>query len=287
MKVMPSNQQFPYHISDAEVSQMIEAVCSNTDFNDDDTKHINRRWVKAVMSQPYSEDKTIRRPFEYSQKKIEKHIKWRKENRVNSLMSTYLSQQPSDEDNELQFEIDQGAFYWYGVDNERSPNVWLALDDKGNWRSNFDEERKLKCAYLYLQAAFDVMPPDVHNVNVILLLDKFPLSEVIKHPTFAVKFLKNFMVSSPDRLKRAVLVTGNLVNVFYKVAKRLAPKNVLSKIKVFRSREEAASYLASKKIVKNVNEVPFAREGKMHEDEITKSFSSMIGAIEKQMSQSP
>ncbi len=107
---------------------------------------------------------------------------------------------------------------------------------------------------LVFQSALNAMPPHVHNMNFILLLDTFHPIHIVRHPRLGLTFLQTFMKCCPDRLKQAVMVTGTTGLVFYNIAKKFAPKSLVDKIKVVKSRSAAGRYMIEKDIVGNGQE---------------------------------
>ncbi len=116
------------------------------------------------------------------------------------------------------------------------------------WK-NINIERRMECTGLILQSAINAMPPHVHNLNFILLLDKFNPIDAVHNPRLGLAFLKTFMKCCSDRLKEAVMVTGTAGRVFYNITKSFAPKSLVDKIKVVKSRSAAGRYMIEKGIV--------------------------------------
>jgi hypothetical protein len=140
---------------------------------------------------------------------------------------------------------------------------------------------------IVLQAVLDAMPPSIHSFNFILLLDDFELKHALRHPSLGPSFLREFMMCCPDRLKRAIMVTGSVGSFFYNIAKALAPKSLIDKITVVKHRDEAADILKDEGIVTlndTTDEVPnFLGGSSIHEEEIMSSVSQMVATIRTQM----
>ena len=154
---------------------------------------------------------------------------------------------------------------------------------------------------LLLQSGINAMPPNIHNLNFILLLDNFKPINAVRHPRLGLKFLQTFMKCCPDRLKHAVMVTGTSGHIFYKIAKNFAPKSLVDKIKVVKSRSEAGRFMIEKGIIgdvplsMSVNSdttssdedtacLPDFLGGEIkHEEEITKCLPVMIKELEERM----
>ncbi len=120
------------------------------------------------------------------------------------------------------------------------------------WK-NLNNERRMECtgliAGLILQSAINAMPPHVHYLNFILLLDKFNPIDTVHHPGLGPAFLNICMKCCSDRLKEAVMVTRTSDRVFYNITKSFAPKSLVDKIKVIKSRSATGRYLIEKGIV--------------------------------------
>jgi len=114
---------------------------------------------------------------------------------------------------------------------------------------NINIERRMKHVGLVLQSVINEMPPHIHNINFILLLDEFKTIHAVRHPRLGLKFLETFMKCCPDRLKCAVMVTGTAGGLFYNIAKQFAPKSLVDKIKVTKNRGDAGRYIIEKGIL--------------------------------------
>jgi len=114
---------------------------------------------------------------------------------------------------------------------------------------NVDLQSRIAYSSLVLQSAINNMPPHIHRLNFILLLDKLNPVNALKHPRLGPQFLHTFMKCCPDRLKQAVMVTGTTGRIFYNMTKALAPKSLVDKIEVFNDRRTAGRFMIKKKIL--------------------------------------
>ena len=155
-----------------------------------------------------------------------------------------------------------------------------------------------------MQSAINNMPPHVHSLNFILLMDKFNPVNAIKHPRLGPQFLQTFMKCCPDRLKQAVMVTGTTGRIFYNMTKALAPKSLVDKIEVFNDRHAAGRFLIKKKILHSVHNttctlssegtaddllneeilLPSFLGGNLkHDEDVTKNLPLMLEELSKEM----
>lgn len=284
-----------FSVSNDDIDRMLAAlVDENEEDLQDDIKHLSRSWVATVMGQPYNKNKKQRRPFEYSKKKIVRVLKWRQS--YDLLRRRLPERILTDGDwrkGKYADEFGMGCFYWSGTDNEGNPNLWYRMDLM-NW-NKVNLQRGLEYNGLILQSAFDAMPPNVCQLNFILLLDGFNPIYAIKYPRLGPSFLKLFMKSCPDRLKRAIMVTGPTGYLLYNIAKSLAPKSLVDKITVIKDRRSASSTLVDMGIVSEYaaksreyqDGLPTFMGGKEdHNDNVTKNLPTMIAALKEKMESS-
>lgn len=295
-------------VTDDEVFKMVEAL-SKEDFDVDEVHKLSKTWIKAVMNQPYKKNKLVRRPFEYSKKKLMDYLTWRKKSHITSKIAYNLAYKKNDHNDgscntksssnqdlinhhkdkkKQQLHIattaSPGALYWYGTDNEGSPILWYLANLTRFEKVNVKNE--MECTSLVIQAALDIMPSGIHDFTFIILFDVFnPLKAMMK-PNLAPAFIKTFLTICPDRLKQAVMVTGTIGHVFYELAKRLAPGNVMDKVVETKSRERAGELLVTNGIVKK-EEIPDFMGGTFsHDKQITTEFPANISAIKDAMEDS-
>lgn len=274
---LPSTLEFD--VKDEEVDNMIDELSKAQRWNKDDIEYLSKAWIRAVMSQPYKKKKHMRRPFEYSKKKLAEYLDWRTRSCITSKISHHLN---SDGEEFAKLTKSPGSLYWYGTDNEGSPILWYHSD-----LMKFDEAMEVKdemeVTSLVIQAAIDAMPANIHNFNFVICFDIFNPMKALRHPNLAPAFIKTFMRICPDRLKRGVFLTGTLGHVFYKLAKRLASSSIMDKVIETRSREETANFFVSEGLV-GEHQVPTFMGGTYaHDDKITKCFPTMIDEIKKTM----
>ena len=264
-------------VTDEEVKGMIE-VLSKQEQLKDEVQYLSEAWVRAVMSKPCKNKKHQRRPFEYSQKKLMDYLTWRKESGITSKISYYID---SDGTELAHKTTSNGCFYWYGVDKDGSPIIWYLAN-----LTNFDKavvKDEMENTSLILQAVLDTMPPHIYDINFVICFDVFNPLKAMKRPNFAPAFIKTFMKICPDRLKSAVMVTGTIGHVFYKVANTLAPKSLMDKVVETRSREDAAGMLIEAGVLSE-KEVPDFMGGTfVHDENITKNYPNMMKTIKAAM----
>lgn len=173
-----------------------------------------------------------------------------------------------------------GSFYWYGVDNDGAPVLWYKANLTQFDKTNVKNE--IEYASLILHGVLDALPPQgpIHDLNFVILFDDYNPVKAMSRPTMAPEFIKMLMVTCPDRLKRAVMVTGTVGNVFYNVAKGIAPSNIIDKVVVTKSRVKAARLIVEQGIVSSKEFVPDFMGGTyVHDEHRTVNYSAMIKAM--------
>jgi hypothetical protein len=288
-------------VKDDEVIQMIDIL--SKDFDTDEVRKLSKTWIRAVMSQPYHKNKLERRPFEYSNKKLSDYLTWREKSKITNKITLHLSHHnnkinrghgdntsgrhttcaaeslsSSSDTKKVATTVSPGSLYWFGTDNEGSPNLWYRADRTLFEKVNVNNE--MEWTSVVIQAALDIMPENTHNFNFVILFDKYDPLKAMRKPNLGPAFVKTFMMSYPDRLKRGFMVTGTLGHIFYKMAKGIAPASIMDKVTETRSREVTAQLLVKEGILNDENEVPDFMGGTfIHDNEIITNYSAMIKGI--------
>lgn len=260
-----------FAVTEDEIDRMLVHFTNHPDLKEE-ADFLSRLWIKEIMSKPNRKNKKRRRPFEYSKSKIRNYLQWRKDTRVTAMISVCL-----EDETRTQFsqEFESGCFYWFGIDKQGSPNLWFRMD-RFPWES-LDLKRHMDFSAVMIQGLLDVLPPHVTNVNVILLADKCPLMQLIKHPKIAPALMNLWLKSAPDRLKKCVMITGAVGGHFFKLVKKIAPCNVVDKINPVSSRIEAAKWMLEQGILKSEDDVPDFLGGiARHPEEIITSYPTMM-----------
>ncbi len=106
-----------FPVANKDVEKMLRTLAQeNPDplVQDEINAHLSRSWVAAVMGQPSRKDKSQPRSFDYSKKKINDVLEWRKKNEL--LASDIQDRIEADGDpkqgGKYVFELETGAFYW-------------------------------------------------------------------------------------------------------------------------------------------------------------------------------
>ena len=108
----------------------------------DDYQSISEAYIESVASKPYSKDPSIRRPIDYSTKKLKDVLQWRADNAVQIKELFNLIPEgeatAADETGEnseqvakavaLATSLNYGAMYWHGLDKEGRPVLWVRTD---------------------------------------------------------------------------------------------------------------------------------------------------------------
>lgn len=102
----------------------------------EDYSSLSDAYIESVASKPYSKDPSIRRPIEYTTKKLKDLLEWRENNAV-GLQDLYaiISEKVEDAEQEkitkakaLATSLNYASMYWHGVDKEGRPVLWIRTD---------------------------------------------------------------------------------------------------------------------------------------------------------------
>mmetsp|Transcript_1702 Transcript_1702/g.2428 ORF Transcript_1702/g.2428 Transcript_1702/m.2428 type:complete len:323 (+) Transcript_1702:64-1032(+) len=289
-------------VTDEEVASMINEL--SHEFEMSEVEKLSCSWIRAIMSQPSRKKNNPRRSFEYSKKKLCTYLKWRTDSRITDKIQYHLNNggENEKEDNgstdatvsagevaptpttmKLITTTSPGSFYWYGVDNEGAPVLWYKADLTIFEKTNVQNE--IEYASLILHGALDALPPNVHSLNFVILFDKYRAGKALQRPSMGPEFIKMLMLTCPDRLKRAIMVTGIAGHVFFNIAKGLAPSNIIDKVVVTQSRKEAAELIVELGIVTKDCLPDFMNGTFVHNEVLTTNYSAMIKAVRLAMRQ--
>jgi len=145
-------------------------------------------YMKSVLSQPNSKNKSERRTIEYAGKKLETYLDWRERTGVDKIMA--------DKDKgELARHFAEGAVYWHGVDKAGRPILWERFGAM-DW-TNFDSGRKVKMITLLFEAIFRAMPEGVSQFTVVASVEGMPYRWAITKPNFFLGCAKLFVQVRP------------------------------------------------------------------------------------------
>jgi len=271
-----TNAPDEFIVSNAEVDQMVDELLKvQSSWDKNEIHNLSKAWIRAVMSQPYKKNKDQRRPFDYSKKKLIDYLDWRNQSCITCQISHHLGDDGKDI---AKLGSNKNDLYWYGVDGEGSPILWLVYGRDSNF-DGINVKNQMEATALVIQAGLDAMPPNIHNFTFVVLFDKLNPMKALKKPTLAPEFIKTFMRICPDRLKQCIFVTGSLGHVFYKLVHRLAPTSIMNKVVEARSRAEASKVLIDTNSVKECELPNFMGGSFVHEDKITSHFPTMIEGI--------
>ena len=102
----------------------------------EDYSSLSDAYIESVASKPYSKDPSVRRPIEYTTKKLKDLLEWRENNAV-GLQDLYaiISGKVEDAEQEkitkakaLATSLNYASMYWHGVDKEGRPVLWIRTD---------------------------------------------------------------------------------------------------------------------------------------------------------------
>lgn len=284
MNRVSNNQGF--QVTDEEITDMIDTLSQN--FEREEVQKLSKAWIREIMIQPNSKKKSQRRTFAYSKKKLIQYLTWRRKSTISSKILHHLTNSSSnssgDDDISKLASGGPGGLYWFGTDKDSSPILWYHANVSDFGKMNVKDEMEFTA--LIITAALDVMPHDTFGLNFVILLDKFNPLDVAKKPTLLPTFVKTMMKICPDRLKKAYLVVGGVGQFFYDMTKGLVPSNIIDKVDVSKTRQDSTKKLVSDGVL-SMDHVPIFMGGEfIHNDEITKNFSTMIETIKQQMNDS-
>ncbi len=108
----------------------------------EDYQSISETYIESVASKPYSKDPSVRRPIEYSTKKLKDVLQWRETNAcvIKDLFDLIPEGKATaaDETGEnseqvakavaLATSMNYGSMYWHGLDKECRPVLWIRTD---------------------------------------------------------------------------------------------------------------------------------------------------------------
>lgn len=266
--------QHTFPVTQEELNLMIEEL--SIEYYDE-SKYLSRPWVAQVMSQPYKKDKNVRRPFEYSKKKLSSYLAWRTEFGITSKVLRSLEESNAEFNSKHPSFLD-GGLYWYGVDNSGCPILWIHVD-KTNFE-NADTHRNMTMSAVVIQSVLDAIPPPACMINVVILSDTVSLRRAMKKPDLTPAFIKLFTEVCPDRLKSAIMVTSIAGHYFYKMVKMFGPKSVVSKVVETKSRSKASEMLLDHGILKSPDDVPdFLGGPRVHHYDKSSDFKGMMKEI--------
>jgi len=262
-----------FKVTEDEVDRMISVLNANKILRVE-VRHLSRTWIRSIMSQPRRKNKSQRRSFEYSQNKIENYLQWRVDANITKMVETCFE----DAEGKYFSEYLGGSFaYWNGTDKDGSPILWVHPENFP-W-DKFDSKKIIDFGAVFLQGFFEALPPHVSDVNFVLLLDRCPYSQILRHPKIIPSLINLWMKCAPDRLRKAVMVTGVVGRIFYQTLKNLAPSSLVDKVTTVSSREEAAQVMLDCGQLESEKDIPDFLGGNanhMENEENTRNFPSKM-----------
>lgn len=273
MKVAEKSKTF--HTSFEDVDRMIADLTSDEAIRSE-VSFLSKSWVKSVMSQPSKSNKDEKRSFEYSKKKLERYLLWRKENNVVDLVRANIQ----GTDQEFFVDIAEKSLYWYGVDRQGRPILWERFE-RFDWK-RMNSERKLMYYILLFEAIFQVMPPEIDSICVVAITDGIPYLRAMSRPRFFIDIAKLFTNVFPDRLGGFYGLTNAATLAVSKILRPILPAKVRSKMH-FYTRAKMCHELLHTVLPEGEDLPDFLGGSVVHDEEVIGNFSRMIFSIESDM----
>lgn len=193
----------------------------------DDYSYLSDAYVMSVASKPYSKDPTVRRPIEYSLKKLNHVMEWRAEAGAVDMIDLIALANGSESAPEaienpeqltkakaLVYSLNYGSMYWHGLTKDGRPVLWLRTNRKP-WYPDVDAE--VNALIAMADAGIKCMPEGI--TDFICVSDSS--SPPPPNPTFMIKMLKALVKGYPDRLN--ILFSAPVSSIIQFVMNLLLP----------------------------------------------------------------
>lgn len=204
----------------------------------EDYDSISTAYIESVASKPYSKDPSVRRPIDYSTKKLKDVLQWRADNAVHIKdLFNLIPEGPAtaaDETGENSVEVakavafatslNYAAMYWHGVDKDCRPVLWIRTD-RMPW---FPDTEALVNALIYVaDEGIKRMPEGVTDFVVVSDSHTPPPP----NPQFMIGLLTALVKGFPDRLHELISCpVGKIIATVMSVLLPLMPSRLASKI---------------------------------------------------------
>jgi len=238
----------------------------------EDYNYLSDSYIRSVASKPYSKDPSIRRPLEYSQKKLNDVMRWREEGGATELEELVkiangrwdAPEATSDPERytkakALVTSLNYGSTYWHGFTKDGHPVLWLRTSRKA-WYPDSDAE--VNALILLSDAGIRCMPDGI--TDFVVIADS--TSPPPPNPTFMVKLLKALVKGYPDRLHQLISAPiSSIVQFVMNLLLPLMPGRLAAKV-LLKGAEEGKTIL--KDILLNgEDDVPTFMGGTANHDE--------------------
>ena len=193
----------------------------------DDYNYLSDGYILSVASKPYSKDPTVRRPLEYSQKKLNEVMAWRESEgavEIPDLVALANGPETSAEAVEnperlvaakaLAASLNTGSIYFHGMTKDGKPVMWIRTNRKP-WYPDVDAD--VNALILLSDAGIRCMPKGITDFVVIADSSSPPPP----NPNFMIKMLKALVRGYPDRL--ALLCSAPVSSIVQFVMNLLLP----------------------------------------------------------------
>lgn len=206
----------------------------------DDYSYLSDSYILSVASKPYSKDPSIRRPLEYSQKKLNDVMRWREEEGATEMVELLkIANGPWDapeatadplrytKAKALVTSLNYGSTYWHGFTKDGHPIIWVRTNRKP-WYPDADAE--VNALILLADAGVRCMPDGI--TDFVCIADS--TSPPPPNPTFMVKLLKALVRGYPDRLNRLVSAPiSSIVQFVMNLLLPLMPGRLAAKVLLY------------------------------------------------------
>lgn len=287
------DSEVTFDVSKEEVS-IIKAQLAS-EFPEDYT-FLCEHYIASVASKPYSKDTSIRRPLEYTTKKLNDLMQWR-QGHVIALHDMYAIISGSDaaavdsadatltKAKALALSLNYGSMYWHGLDKDGRPVLWIRTD-RMPWYP--DAEAQVNALILLADAGIKLMPAG--TTDFVVVSDSH--SPPPPNPQFMINLLSALVKGYPDRLNELVSCpVGKIIQMVMAVLLPLMPSRLASKI-ILIGEEETKSKL-SKYLENGEQDIPnflggnadheiyYPKEGAFPGRTLTFDYEGMIERLKK------
>lgn len=261
------DSEVTFDVSKEEIS-IIKADLAS-DFPEDYIS-LSESYIASVASKPYSKDTSVRRPIEYTTKKLKDLLKWREGHAVglqemyaivsgnDSAAADAASAEKLTKAKALATSLNYGCMYWHGLDKEGRPVLWIRTD-RMPWYP--DSEAQVNALILLADAGIKHMPEG--TTDFVVVSDSH--SPPPPNPQFMISLLSALVKGYPDRLNELISCpVGKIIQMVMSVLLPLMPSRLASKI-ILVSEEETKSKL-SKYLLNGENDIPTFLGGKTNHE---------------------
>lgn len=228
-----ADSEVTFNVSKEELSIIRAELASEFP---DDYETLSDAYVLSVASKPYSKDPTVRRPLDYTIKKLTEVMTWRQENAVALEEMLALASGPENSteavENPTRYtkakalatSLNYSSMYWHGLDKVGRPVLWIRT---GRMPWYPDVEAQVNALILLADAGIKLMPEGI--TDFVCLSDSN--SPPPPNPQFMMNLLNALVKGYPDRLHNLISCpVGSIIQFVMQLLLPLMPGRLASKI---------------------------------------------------------